>query len=484
MTLETIIEYENKQAKNDRHNVISVLSDSLTRFLQQEEFKIADNVFLSEQNQTESNARSYPRNIPIAIKKAQGIFVEDTQGQLFIDCLAGAGTFALGHNHPEVVRAVNDYLVSGGPWQTLDLTSPAKREFVKEVFSILPKEFARCAKLQFCGPAGTDAVEAAIKLAKTATKRSGIWSFSGAYHGMTNGTLSLMGNRGTKSPVPDLMANVQFMPYPYEYRCPFGLTGEASIYANLNLLEHQLLDSHSGTPLPAAIVVEAIQGEGGVIPAPLKWLQGLRDLCDRFDVPLIFDEIQCGVGRSGNMFAFEFANIQPDILVMSKAIGGGLPMALIAYHEKLDKWLPGAHTGTFRGNQLAMVAGAKTLQLIRSENILENVRKRGDQLLSALKRLQQDYEFLGDVRGRGLMIGVEIVSANNSPQKPKMADGNIARKIQQLCLHHGLILELGGRAGATVRFLPPLNITQQEMSIVINIFLACVAEVAQTIHEP
>nr|WP_250647785.1 diaminobutyrate--2-oxoglutarate transaminase family protein [Sessilibacter corallicola] len=458
------------------HSNIHESGISIDQFINQPAIQLAENQFLKTQSHTESNARSYPRSFPIAIKKAQGVFVQDTEDQIFIDCLAGAGTFALGHNHPDVVNAVTEYISTGGPWQTLDITSPAKNNFVSEVYKILPDEFSQSAKLQFCGPAGTDAMEAAIKLAKITTGRSGIWSFSGAYHGMTNGTLALMGNINTKSPVPGLMADVQFMPFPYEYRCPFGLTGAESIKANLNYLEHQLSDQHSGTPLPAAIVVEAIQGEGGVIPAPKEWLQGLREITERHGVLLILDEIQCGIGRSGDMFAFEIADINPDVIAMSKAVGGGLPMALIAYHEKLDQWKPGAHTGTFRGNQLAMISGAKTLKILRETNLIESVKEKGQFLLESLHNLKSDCDFIGDIRGRGLMIGIEIVDTQ-SAGKSKAPNPELATKIQQQCLQQGLILETGGRSGATIRFLPPLNISQEELKTVTNIFISSVAEV-------
>jgi len=281
-----------------------------------------------------------------------------------------------------------------------------------------------------------------------------------------------MGNRSVKAPLSGLMNNVQFFPFPYLYRCPFALAEEQSVQTNLHYLETMLSDPESGVLLPAAIIVEPIQGEGGVIPAPISWLQGLREITKRYHIPLIFDEIQCGIGRSGSMFAFETAGVVPDILVLSKAIGGGLPMALVVYHQDLDLWQPGAHAGTFRGNPLAMVAGSATLDYLQENQLCRQVNTRGEQLILSLKELQQYLPCIGDVRGRGLMVGVEIVDT----MQKKQANGalpthpTLAKAIQQHCLRRGLIIELGGRDGSTVRFLPPLIISAEELAQVTEIF--------------
>ena len=240
------------------------------RFCQQSDFTLQNNAYLERQSKFESNARSYPRSFPIAINRAKGIYIENTEGQLFFDCLAGAGTLALGHNHPAIHEVLKQHLDSEAPLHTLDITTPSKDAFIEALFAILPEGFAPKAKVQFCGPTGADAVEAAIKLAKTATQRGGVIAFSGAYHGMTQGTLAMMGNLATKAPVKNLMPEVQFMPYPNPYRCPFGLRGEQSIQANLHYLENVLSDPQSGVLLPAAIIVEAIQREDGVVTEPVS----------------------------------------------------------------------------------------------------------------------------------------------------------------------------------------------------------------------
>ncbi|MBX8559390.1 diaminobutyrate--2-oxoglutarate transaminase [Pseudomonas cichorii] len=443
---------------------------TLEQFRQQAPRQLNTNEYLQRQAARESNARSYPRRIPLALQEAHGLYVRDTQGQLFMDCLAGAGTLALGHNHPVAIEAMRQTLDSGLPLHTLDLTTPVKDRFVEDLFAALPENFARHARIQFCGPTGADGIEAALKLARIATGRKPVMSFSGGYHGMTLGTLSLMGNLGPKQALGSLMADVQFLPYPYDYRCPFGIGGEAGIDAGLHFIEQLLGDPESGVLPPAAIVVEVVQGEGGVIPAPVRWLQGLRQLTRKHGVALIIDEVQTGIGRTGKLFAFEHAGIEPDILVLSKAIGGGLPLSVVVYREELDTWKPGSHAGTFRGNQMAMAAGAATLRHIISENLPGHADVMGQRLMSSLRQLQSDYPCLGQVRGRGLMVGVEIVSDTPGDSRVPAADTALAQAIQRQCLHLGVILELGGRHGAVVRFLPPLIIQAEEIDVLVGVF--------------
>jgi diaminobutyrate-2-oxoglutarate transaminase len=428
--------------------------------------------YLRKQAHRESNARSYPRRIPIAIKHAEGLTVTDVEGKTYLDCLAGAGSLALGHNHPVVIEAIQEVLVNKMPLHTLDLMTPLKDELIDELFQFLPTSFAKKAKIQFCGPAGTDAVEAALKLVKTATGKRSVLSFQGAYHGMTHGALGLMGNVKPKESITGLMSDVQFLPYPYAYRCPFGLGGERGVETNLYYIERLLSDPESGIPSPAGLIMEPIQGEGGVIPAPDQWVQGIRKLTQQHQIPLIIDEIQTGIGRTGKRFAFEHAGVLPDVLILSKALGGSLPLSVIVYHEELDQWKPGAHAGTFRGNQLAMAAGIATLRFIREQHLEEHAVKMGERLLHHLRQLQQEVPALGDVRGRGLMIGVEIVNhllpADHLGSYP--ANGELARQIQSACLERGLILELGGRHGSVVRFLPPLIVTEEQIDQIGAIF--------------
>ncbi|MBD1833094.1 aspartate aminotransferase family protein [Cyanobacteria bacterium FACHB-472] len=432
--------------------------------------------YLNRQTQRESNARTYPRRIPIAISEAKGIYVKDADGNLYFDCLAGAGTLALGHNHPVVLEAMRGVLDENLPLHTLDLTTPVKDQFVEELFASLPPAFAQNARIQFCGPSGADAVEAAVKLVKTATGQRSLLSFHGAYHGMTHGALSLTGNLAPKEAIAGLMPDVHFLPYPYHYRCPFGFGGEVGHRIGSGYIEHLLDDPESGIIPPAGMILEIVQGEGGVIPAPDSWIRDIRRITRDRHIPLIVDEIQTGWGRTGKLYAFEHSGITPDVVLLSKAIGGSLPLSVVLYNQDLDKWQPGAHAGTFRGNQMAMAAGTATLRYILENQLADRAAAKGDRLMTHLRRIQSESRCMGEVRGRGLMVGVEIVNpealadrCGNHPAYPAMA-----RQIQSECIRRGLIIEIGGRFGSVLRFLPPLIVTAEQIDSISEIFLAAV----------
>lgn len=427
---------------------------------------------LDRQNKLESNARTYSRRLPIVLRQACGVYVEDVNGNVYIDCLAGAGSLALGHNHPVILQAMRRALDDGVPMQTLDLMTPLKDAFIQDLFSVLPREFASNAKIQFCGPSGTDAVEAALKLVRTATRRSNLAAFHGAYHGMTQGSLQLMGNLGPKGAIGGAL-NVQFLPYPNSYRCPFGLGKMAGEQAGLNYINSILTDPESGVPKPAGIILELVQGEGGVLPAPDSWTRRLKDIAVQVDVPLIIDEVQTGLGRTGRLFAIEHSGITPDVLVLSKAIGGGQPMSVIVYDARLDLWEPGAHAGTFRGNQLAMAAGSATIQFVKKEALHDQAHQKGIALMRLLNQLREDCAFIGEVRGRGLMIGVEF-RAEVTDGTIGPSAGQIARAVQSECLRRGLILELGGRGASVARFLPPLTVSDFQIELIFEVFASAV----------
>lgn len=447
----------------------------------EEPYQLCDGELLTRQRAFESNARAYPRKIPLALKRGWGIYLEDVEGRTFVDCLACAGALALGHHHAEIQEAIERFLRSGTPFQTLDLTTPLKDEFVQELLGIFPTPFSRAAKVQFCGPTGTDAVEAAIKLAKIATGRSGILAFQGAYHGMTLGALGLMGNVAPKSFVGPLSAGVQFLPFPYSYRCPFGLGREAGEQAGLAYISSVLRDPESGVPKPAAVIVEVVQGEGGAIPASDAWLQELRRITSEAGVLLIVDEVQTGLARTGSLLAFQRSGITPDIVVMSKAIGGGLPLSVVVYDQTLDTWGPGAHAGTFRGNQMAMAAGLATMKFVRRHRLDKHAWQAGERFTGQLAQLQEECPFVGDVRGRGLMIGMEIVEPGHDSDVacPPPTSPVLARLLQEACLRRGLIVELGGRDGATMRFLPPLVISEEELDHVFRVVRTACEDVAK-----
>ena len=435
--------------------------------------------FIDRQSVFESSARSYPRKFPIALAKAKGCWVEDVEGKRYLDFLNGAGTLALGHNNDEVNQAMVDLIQSGAPLHALDIMTPTKEMFLENLFSILPPEFAERAKVQFCSPSGTDATDAAIKLCKTATGRGTVIAFSGGYHGMGHGPMALTGNCTAKNHVQNIMPGVQFMPYPYSYRCPMGIGGEAGTRACIAYLERLLKDPESGVTKPAAIILEPIQGEGGVVPAPVEFLQAVRRITKELGIPMICDEIQCGMGRTGKVFAFEHAGIVPDVILISKAIGGTQPMAVVVYDKDLDVWGPGAHAGTFRGNQLAMVAGTVVLKKLQDPAFLADVARKGKILEEGLLKLKDEVSIIGDVRGKGLMLGIEFIDPNG----PKdimghpVPGGDVALKVQRRCLENGLIMEKGGRNGSVMRCLCALNITDDEIKTALSIFEKSVKEV-------
>ena len=443
------------------------------------EAKLTNKYFIDRQSDFESSARSYPRKFPFALKKAKGSWVEDVEGNRYLDFLCGAGTLALGHNDDEVNAAMVELIQSGSPLHTLDLTTPVKDRFVQTILDHLPGTLKDNAKIQFCSPSGTDATDAAIKLCKTATGRSTVIAFHGAFHGMGHGALSLTGNLAAKTPVANLMPGVQFMPYPNSYRCPFGLGGEAGAQACSAYFERMLKDPESGVTKPAAVILEAIQGEGGVIPAPASFLQTVRRVTAELDIPLICDEIQCGMGRSGRLFAFEHAGITPDVILASKAIGGSQPMAVVIYDRKLDKWAAGAHTGTFRGNQLAMATGTVVLNRVSNPAFLAEVTRKGDRLKAELEKLKDEVSIIGDVRGTGLMLGVEFIDPNGKVDimgHPEPS-GEIAARIQHLCFEDHLVMEKGGRNGSVMRCLCALTVSDEEIDTMLSIFGKAVRKV-------
>ena len=431
--------------------------------------------YVARQEARESNARTYARRLRIAVTRAKGVTLTDADGKTYFDCLAAAGTLALGHNHPAIVSALKTALDQDMLFQSLDIATPVKDAFTDALLGTLPPAFAARARIQFCSPAGTDAIEAAIKLVKTAKQKSGLFAFSGAYHGMSQSVMGMMGNLGPRQNLAGHTQTAQFLPYPHSYRCPFGVGGDQTEILSTSYVRSLLEDPESGV-LPAAMVLEIVQGEGGVIPAPDQWTRAMRELTSTHAVPLVVDEVQTGWGRTGALYAFGHSGITPDVLVLSKAIGGGLPMAVIIYDKSLDLWQPGAHAGTFRGNTLAMVAGMATLQVIQEESLAQHAALMGQRLLSHLRAAQADLPILGDVRGRGLMVGVEIVDTQDQPDAlgHYPADAIAARQIRQACQDRGLILEMGGRHSAVARFLPPLIITADQIDTVASIFVdAC-----------
>ena len=425
---------------------------------------------IARQRARESSARTYARSLTMVPVEASGMTVRGADGRTYLDCLSGAGTLALGHNHPVVVEAVRRVIDSGAPWHSLDIATPQKDEFTDELFATLPRSLAERGRIQFCGPAGTDAVEAALKLTRTATGRHSVLAFTGAYHGMTAGALAVSGGVAAKTPMAGAAAEAVRLPFPYEYRCPFGVGGGRTGELSAAYVERLLDDPNGGVLEPSAMILEAVQGEGGVVPAPHAWLQQMRRLTADRDIPLVVDEVQTGVGRTGTFWACQGAGVEPDVMVLSKAIGGTLPLAVVVYAEHLDAWAPGAHTGTFRGTTLAMAAGAATLRFVREQQLDRRAAEVGERMLTELRSLADRHSCLGDVRGRGLMLGLEVVEPTGAPDAvgARPAAPALAQRVRAECLARGLIVELGGRHDAVVRLLPPLVISDAEVASVLD----------------
>lgn len=388
----------------------------------------------------ESEVRSYCRAFPAVFQKAKGPFLYDEAGNEYLDFFCGAGTMNYGHNNPVIKRAVLDYLEQDGMVHALDLWTTAKRELLETFEQTILKPRQLDYKVQFAGPTGANAVEAALKLARKVKQRANIIAFTNGYHGLSAGALALTGNRHFRNEAFISRLNVSIM--PFDGYCGDGMD-------TLEYLRRCLADNSSGVDVPAAIIVETIQAEGGVRVAQDEWLRGLQAICREFDLLLIVDDIQVGNGRTGTFFSFESSGIRPDIVVLSKAIGGlGFPMSLVLIDRDIDVWKPAEHTGTFRGFNLAFVASKAALRHYWADNsFAREVARKGKQLEQLLKAIQNKYPTLAmQVRGRGLIYGLEI------PQS------GFAKAVSRQAFTKNLIIELAGPDDEVLKFLPPLVI--------------------------
>ena len=427
---------------------------------------------LELQSAMESSAVSYPRGMPMALRKATGATIEDVDGNRYIDFFGGAGVINVGHANPDVLQAARDQL--DDVTHTLDIPSPGRMRMVQALREVLPQELSR---VFFGGPTGSDAVEAAVKLAKYNSKRYPMIAFEGAYHGMTAGALSLCSGTPFKGDFLPLIPEVHFVPYSYCYRCPFGREQDTCDLECGKYLEHVVEDSHSGVGEPAAILVEAVQGEGGSIVPDERFIPKIREICDRYGILMIVDEIQAGFCRTGAMFSFEHTGTVPDIMTMSKALGGvGFPISAVAYKEKLNTWPPGKHIGTFRGNMIAYAGGAAGIRFMLQHDLAAHSKSLGQTMLGLLKELEEDSDIVGEARGKGLMLGVEFVE-DKSTKKPAP---EMAARVRTLCHQRGVLIEIGGHYFNVARFLPPLVLTEELARRGIEVFSESVREVEKT----
>jgi diaminobutyrate-2-oxoglutarate transaminase len=385
----------------------------------------------------ESNVRGYANLFPATFQQAIGSTLIGNDGRTWIDFFCGAGSLNYGHNNSASKAALMDYIASDGIQHSLDTVTSAKVQFVEafEKLILVPRNLDY--RIQFTGPTGTNAVEAAIKVAKQKTSRSHVVAFTNAYHGHSLGSLALTGNRYYHSEYYGARNNVTHLPFD----------GYADGVDSAKLLGKMLEDSSSGLPIPAAIVLETVQGEGGVNVASDSWLRAIESLCRKYDILLIVDDIQVGNGRTGTFFSFENAGIRPDLVCLSKSIGGGLPMSLVLIKPDVDVWKPGQHTGTFRGNNLAFVAATAVLQNWADPSFEAGIATRGELVAEELYRLQTELAHCDiAVRGRGMIWGLDI------------GDGDLTRKVIDHCFANGLMLEASGANDQVLKVMPALNI--------------------------
>jgi diaminobutyrate-2-oxoglutarate transaminase len=411
-----------------------------------------------QQRELEGKAISYPVSVPIALDCGSGATIKDLDGNILLDFFGGAGVLNVGHNNPFVVKAADeqsDKLVHG-----LDFPTEVRIHLMRNLSMILKDNFRHGVKIQFGGPTGSDAIEMAIKLAKINTKRVPIVAFEGSYHGMSAGALSITSEVNVKENFLPLLPEIHFIPYSYCYRCPFNKSENECSLECASYFEHKLKDPHSGVSRPSSVFMEPIQGEGGTIVPKKEFVTEIQRICEDNHVILVFDEIQAGFCRTGKFFSFQHFTDHAQVITLSKAIGGiGYPLAGIAYDTQLDTWTKGMHIGTFRGNQVAMAAGSAAIEFMIENNLDEYANKMGVFMRSMLNQLKEKNESIGDIRGEGLMVAVEIVKPNTK----KIPDIDGTAKIRLECLKRGLLVEVGGHFYNVIRFLPPLIVTKTQI---------------------
>jgi diaminobutyrate-2-oxoglutarate transaminase len=407
----------------------------------------------------ESEVRSYSRGWPVVFDRAQGSHLYGEDGRPYLDFFAGAGALNYGHNNPVLKKALIDYIERDGVTHALDMFTVAKRDLLETLDEKIfqPRELDY--KVIFPGPGGANAVEAALKLARKVTGRESVINFTNAFHGMTIGALSVTGNSMKRHGAGIPLVHATPMPYDQYFD---------GAYPDFLYFERLLEDSGSGLNEPAAVIVETVQGEGGINAAGLEWLRGLSDLCKRHNILLIVDDVQMGCGRTGPFFSFEEAGIKPDMVCLSKSLSGyGIPMALTLIRPDLDVWEPGEHNGTFRGISPAFVTAAEAMRTYWSDDELEkSVRAKGERIGAALQGLADAYpDAQLTAKGRGLARGLEFQS------------GELAGKVCAAAFERGLLMETSGPDSEVMKLLPPLTLSDAEVGEGLEIIDASVKAV-------
>ena len=411
--------------------------------------------------QYESEVRGYCRNFPAVFSSAKGAWMTDTGGQRYLDFFSGAGVLNYGHNNDRIKQPLIRYLLGDGITHTLDMYSEAKQRFIQRFNDVVLKPRGLSYKFQFPGPTGTNAVEAALKLARKITGRQTVVNFTNAFHGMTLGSLAVTGNSFKRAGAGVPLHHTAAVPFE-------GYLGKE--VDTLEYLEAMLIDNGSGMEIPAAVIVESVQAEGGVNVASNEWLKRLREITEQHEILLIVDDIQVGCGRTGAFFSFEDAGIEPDIITLSKSLSGyGLPLALVLMKPELDVWSPGEHNGTFRGHCPAFVTATAALDFWTDNALEMSVRKKSKLVERRLNAMIQDQGLEADVRGRGLIWGVDF------------SDRHLAAQVSQGCFERGLIIETAGIDDQVLKLLPSLTIDEADLNHGLDIIEQSLQTVLQNV---
>jgi len=416
---------------------------------------------------------SYVRFYPLVIESGKGCIIRDVDGNEYIDFNSGLACLNVGHRHPRVIDAIKSQCERFLHYSNTDFYYNEVIEIAEKLANITPGSFE---KKVFFGNSGTEAIEAAIKLAKWHTRKQLFIGFIGAFHGRTVGALSFTASKpAQRRYFFPLMPGVAHVPYPNCYRCPFKLTYPECHYWCIDFIDEFVLQKYMPPEDVAAMVFEPIQGEGGYVVPPPEYFQRLKKLADSHGILLIDDEVQSGIGRTGKWFAIEHWNVEPDIICSAKALASGLPLGATIAKAKIMDWVGGSHASTFGGNPLSCVAASAVIDVIKGERLLENATKQGTYILKRLKELEETSEIIGDVRGKGLMIGVEIVE-NKENKKPA---SNLSSEIMMRAWKRGVAVITCGVS--TVRIAPPLNISTELVDSAMDIIEDVVKEVEKEV---
>jgi 4-aminobutyrate aminotransferase len=431
--------------------------------------RVIDTARLRDQEQQHFAAVLH-RTTNVLVERGQGSYLYTPDGRRYLDFVMGIASVNTGHCHPRVVEAAKAQIDNVIHPSASAVSYPSNIELVARLAEITPGNL----DVTFLANSGAEAVEGALKLAKYVTRRPGVIAFQGGFHGRTMGALSVTTSKvHYREHYEPLMPSTYMLPFPHPYRCPLGHAPADCVEQCLRYIDRQferVIDPHS----VAAMLIEPVQGEGGYVPAPPGFLRKLRELCDRYGIMLIFDEVQTGFGRTGQWWASQHYGVVPDIHVMAKAIASGFPLSAVSSRrEIMEQWLPGAHGSTFGGNPVSCAAACATIDVLREEGMIENAARMGEGLQSRLKEIQAHFPVIGEVRGLGLMVGVEFVHQDGTP------NGGTAEAVREHCLENGLLMLTCGVRDHVVRFMPPLNLSAAELDEGLTIFEGAVRATAE-----